>query len=49
MTDNLLRHGRRGVVLAGLFAASLPLLPTARADDLAQSRRHWVASWQGSP
>lgn len=49
MTDKLLRCGRRGVVLAGLFAASLPLLPAARADDLAQSRRHWVASWQGSP
>ena len=49
MTDKLLRCGRRGLVLAGLFAASLPLLPAARADDLAQSRRHWVATWQGSP
>lgn len=49
MTDKLLRYSRRGVVLAALFAAALPLQPTARADDLAQSRRHWVATWQGSP
>lgn len=49
MYSTLLHYSRRGVVFAGLFAASLPLLPTAWADDLAHSRRRWVASWQGSP
>ncbi len=49
MYSTMLHYSRRGMVLAGLFAIGLPLLPAARADDPAQSRRHWVATWQGSP
>lgn len=49
MTDRMLWLNRRGVLLASLLTASLPLMPAARADDLAQSHKHWVATWQGSP
>ena len=49
MRNTLLRCSRRGVVFAGLLAAGLPFTPAAWADDQAVSRRHWVATWQGSP
>lgn len=49
MINIMLRHGRRGVLLAALCAASLPMLPAARADELAPGQEHWVATWQGSP
>jgi len=49
MIHEWLCRSRFSVLLAGSLAASLSLLPGARADDLAQGGRHWVATWQGSP
>lgn len=49
MRDKLLHCSRRGVVFAGMLAASLHFTSAAWAGDQAQSNRHWVATWQGSP